>query len=375
MKYCKKCVMPDTRPGIVFQDGVCQPCLNYAKKATIDWDARWKELETLCDKYRGCNGDGYDCAIAVSGGKDSHFQVNVMKNMLGMNPVLLTVDNFTWTETGRKNIANLSEVFGCNIITFSLNGRVTKIMFRKALAEMGSPTWLCEAAIYAYPYRMAMNLGLKLLVYGENISYEYGGAQLEETYSAKEQIENDVVKPIDFSKWLGDGLTMKDLDCVKFPSYDEIEANELEPVYLSYFVPWDSHRNYLVAKRFGFQHLGHEWQREGTIEQYNQIDTIGYNINQWFKYPKFGHASATEMASRWIRAGRITREEGIALVKKYDKHLDQNILNDFLAYIGMSHTEFWDVADKFYNPELFYKDRFGFWKEKFTVGEDMIDER
>ncbi len=360
--------MPDTRPGITFnKDGVCAACTTYEKKKTTNWKKRWKELEKICDKYRGTNGDGYDCAIAVSGGKDSHNQVRIMKEELDMNPVLLSVDNFSWTETGRKNFTNISEAFGCDIIHLSLNVRACKIMFKKALIELGSPMWYADAAIYAYPYKMTKQLGLQLLVYGENVNYEYGGSQTEETYNAMKQFENDVVKPIDFDKWLGDDITMKDLHVVKNPTYEELKEAGLEPIYMSYFVPWDSHRHFEIAQRYGFQHLGHEWIREGTIEQYNQIDSAGYLINQWFKYPKFGHASATEMASRWIRSGQISREEAIPLVKKYDKVLDQHILNDYLSFIGMTHREFWKIADKWYNTDLFEKDEFGIWREKFNL--------
>lgn len=368
MRFCRKCVMPDTRPGITFnKEGVCSACEHFEKRKSVDWDKRWKELEQLCDKHRGCNGNGYDCAVAVSGGKDSHFQVHVMKDLLRMNPVLLTGGNYSWTETGLKNIQNISEAFGCDVLSFSPNTRAAKVMLKKALVKYGSPTWYVDATIYAYPYRMAMKLGLKLLVYGENVNYEYGGLQKEETPSAKEQFENDVVKKIDFLEWLGDGVTMQDLECVKPPTIEDIEKAGLEPIYLSYYTGWDSHRNYEVARRFGFRHLGHEWVREGTIEQYNQIDSLGYLIHQWFKYPKFGHASATEMASRWIRYGMMTREEAVPLVKKYDKHLDQGVLDDFLEFVGMTHREFWEIADKWYNPMLFEKTRFGTWKEKFEL--------
>lgn len=368
LKYCKKCVMPNTRPGIVFnEEGICQACLNYEKKKVINWEERFKELEDLCLKYRGSNGKGYDCAIAASGGKDSHYQVYVMKELLGMNPVLLMVDCDSWTETGRQNKANISEAFGCDVISLSLNRRVSKLMAKKTLIELGSPTWFIDAAIYAYPVRMAMKLGLKLLVYGENVNYEYGGAQREETPSAKKQRENDVVKPIDFSKWIDEDIAAEELYSVMQPTYEEVEASGLEPIYLSYFVPWDSHHNYEVAKRYGFHHLAHEWQREGTIEQYNQIDSAGYLINQWFKYPKFGHASATEMASRWIRAGRMRREEAVALVKQKDKMLDQRILDDYLDFIGISHRDFWEIADKWYNTDLFERGKDGIWIEKFEL--------
>jgi tRNA(Ile)-lysidine synthase TilS/MesJ len=168
MKYCKKCLMPDTRPGILFyDDGICAPCHNYEKQKTTDWSQRKKELETICKKYRGKYGDNYDCAIAVSGGKDSHFQVYIMKEIMKMNPVLLAVGNIDWTETGRKNLDNLSDTFDCDIISLMPNHHVARHMAKKAFSEIGSPTWYADALIYAYPYRMTMQLGLHLLVYGE----------------------------------------------------------------------------------------------------------------------------------------------------------------------------------------------------------------
>ena len=367
MYYCRKCVMPNTRPGIsISWDGICEACHNYDKKDSIDWDQRLRELEALCDRYRGCNGNGYDCAIAVSGGKDSHFQVYVMKEIMKMNPLLISIDNWSWTETGRHNKANISEAYGCDILTFSLNKKVGRKMLLKGLEKIGSPMWYVDAAIYAVPVRLTQQLNLPLLVYGENVSYEYGGHQKEETYSAKKIFDNDVVKPVDWSLWIDDDITLKDLNCLQNPTPAEIE--NMEMIYLSYFVRWDSHYAYEVAKRHGFRHMDHEWQREGTIENYNQIDSPGYLLNQWFKYPKYGHASVTEMASRYIRAGRMTREEAIKLVNERDHKLDQKVLNDYCDFVGITVKEFWNIADRWYNEALFEQDAFGVWHKKFVVG-------
>lgn len=361
--------MPNTRPGIQFHDdGICAPCHNYEKQKTTDWGQRKKELEKTCNKYRGKYGDGYDCAISVSGGKDSHFQVYMIKEVMKMNPVLISVGNIDWTETGRKNLENLSDTFDCDIISLTPNHHVTRQMAKKAFIEIGSPTWYADALIYAYPYRMTMQLGLHLLVYGENVNYSYGGKYNQETPSAKMQPLNDVVKPI-WKEWFKDGqVTEKELASARQPTLEECDKHGLDPIYLSYFVPWDSHHNYQVAKRWGFRQLSHEYVREGTIEQYNQIDSISYLLNQYLKYPKFGHASATEMASRWIRAGLKTREEMIPLVKEYDKNLDQGIVDHFCEFVRMSPREFWAIMDKWYNPELFFQDADGVWHENFEVG-------
>jgi len=374
MKYCQKCLMPDTRPGIKFYDGVCSPCINFSKQKDTDWEIRRKELELLCDKYRGCNGNDYDCAIAVSGGKDSHFQVYVLKELMGMNPVLLAVGNIDWTETGRKNFENISDAFSCDVISLNPNRNVARRMTRKAFIELGSPTWYADALIYSYPYRMAMQLGLRLLVYGENVNYMYGGKYDEEISSAMLQPLNDVVKPVDWDIWhRGDNpVSSIELASADQPSIEECEQFGLEPIYLSYFVPWDSHHNYEVAKRWGFRHLGHEYVREGTLEQYNQIDSIGYLLNQYLKYPKFGHASATEMASRWIRSGLKSREEMIPYVKQYDRNLDQGIVEKFCGFTNMNFHEFWSIMDKWYNRNLFEQDQNGVWFEKFEVGIGIV---
>jgi len=360
--------MPNTRPGISFNsEGVCEACVNYDKRKSVDWDYRWKELEELCEKYRGCNGDGYDCAIAVSGGKDSTFQVYVMKEMLHMNPLLISVDNWSWTQTGRLNKMNLSDTFGCDILTFTLNQKIGRKMLLKGLHLLGSPTWYMDAAIYAVPINLCIKMGLKLLVYGENVNYEYGGAQKEETYSAKTIFGNDVVKKIDYSQWLDESITMQDLFSIRQPSIADMEANELEPIYLSYFVPWDSYHNYEVSLRNSFRHMEHEWVREGTIENYNQIDSPSYLINQWFKYPKYGHSSVTEMASRYIRAERMSREEAVRLVNERDHKLDQQVLDDYCSFVNITVQEFFRIADKWYNHDLFEQDRYGVWHRKFQL--------
>ncbi len=373
MRYCKKCVMPDTRPGIVFDEkGVCHPCKVTEERKKIDWDARLNELRKLCDKYRGINGDYYDCIIAVSAGKDSHFQVYVMKELMGMNPLLVNVYNFSWTQTGLHNFNNISEAFGCDIISLHLNRKIARKMLWKALVKMGSPTWYWDRAVYAFPLRVGINFNVPLIVYGENISYEYGGPQVKETYSAREQIDNDVVKNVDWDYWLDDEITMKDLNGVVYPGKEESEKAGLEPIYLSYFVRWDGHRNMEIAKRYGFKSLKDtgEWDRKGYIEDYDQIDAVGYLVHPWLKYPKYGHARATDVACYWIRTGRITREEGIKLVKEHDHELDGKALKDFLDFVGHTEEEFWQAVERFYNRDIFEKVE-GRWMLKDPIYKDL----
>ena len=361
MKYCKKCVMPDKRPGIYFdEEGICQACRAEEQKDRTDWAVRKQELEALCDKHRRKQDGEYDCVIAVSGGKDSHFQVYYFKEVMGMNPLLVSVeDNFTMTEAGKHNLKNISERFGCHLITLKPNIKAQKAIMKKTFEKYGKPTWYIDRLIYTYPLYIANQFNIPLIIYGENISYEYGGKERIETYSAKNQINNGVATDIPFEELLDENITLNDLIFCKAP--DQQIIDRLEPIYLSYFVRWSSYANYIFAKKNGFKDLTHEWTREHTFENFDQVDSMAYLVHPWLKYPKFGHASATDYASKYIRYGLISRNEGIELVKKYDHKIDQKAVQDFCDFLGYNLTDFYKIVDKFYNPDLFEKNQFDEW--------------
>ncbi len=364
MKFCTHCIMPDTRPGITFnEEGVCIACQNNEKKKTVNWDARMEELKALCDKYRRKEPGQYDCIIAVSGGKDSHYQVHVMKELMNMNPLLITVEDFfTMTEAGKHNVKNISEAFGCNLLAFKPNRRAAKVISRYMFEKYGRPLWYVDRLLYTVPLYYAAALKIPLLVYGENVSYEYGGVDDVETYSAREQVFNGVAPGVDLQELVDAGVPRDELTYLEAPSREML--NELEPIYLSYFVEWNGVKNYEFAKRRGFKDLTHEWDRTNHVENFNQIDSIGYLLNAWMKFPKYGHAYATDYAARWVRYGLLTREEAVKLAEERDHNVDPKIIEDFCAFTGMTIPEFYEALDKLYNKELFERNSWGQWRLK-----------
>jgi len=362
--------MPSTRPGLTFnEEGLCSACQSIERRKKIDWDVRYKELEEICDKYRGMNGSSYDCAIAVSGGKDSHFQVHLMKEVMKMNPILFTVeDNFDMTEAGKHNIKNISEEFGCPLISLKPDRKTQKKLMRYTFEKYGKPTWFIDRLIYTFPMTMALKFNTPLLVYGENISYEYGGSDYEETYSAKHQLENGVASDIDINELIQiEGVDIQSLEMTKAPTQEEL--NRLDSMYVSYFIPWNSYQNYVFAKSRGFKDLTHEWTRTHHIEGFDQVDSRAYLVHPWLKYPKFGHATATDYAARFVRYGQISREEAVDLVRRHDHDLDSKCVDDFVDFTGYSYTEFWSIIDGFYNRDLFEKNELGQWILKNPVWE------
>ncbi len=370
MRYCKKCIMPDTRPYISFDDdGICMPCKRYENRKNIDWNARWKEFEALADKHRGRNGNYYDCLITVSSGKDSHYQIHLLKEKLGMNPLCISIDNFSWTETGRLNYANLGDRFGVDIHTLTLNRKVARKMFKKAFEKQLIPCWYWDRSIYAYPLQMAIKLKIPLVIWGENTSYERGGPVKENIPDALVQLKNDVVKPIPLDEWLDDEITMKDLNPIIYPTMEEIEKADIEARFCSYYVPWSDYENYRWAIKNGWKTLKDtgEWEREGLPGlHYLQVDTVGYLTHTWFKFIKFGHWALTDYLSLDIREGRISREEAVKIANEHEYKLDPKMLKDFLDFIGITEKYFWQVVEKYVNRDLVEK-RDGVWRLKEPI--------
>lgn len=356
LRRCKKCLMADTKPGVALDEyGWCQACVNHAKRDEIDYHARWQELTDLCDSYRRSNG-AYDCIIPASGGKDSWYQVHVLKNIFNMNPLIVKVcDPYTGTRTGAENLRNMCEYFDVDLHTITPSPKVTRKLTKIAFEKFGSPTWPVDRPIYAAPLKLAYDMSIPFIIYGEDVSYQYGGVSKEETASAKKQIYNDVAKDVSKDLFLNEGIAEQEFESFLLPN-DYVVENTA-PYYLSYFTKWSGLKNVHKSTKMGFQELGTEWDRKGYIESYDQIDSIGYLINVWMKVPKFGFGRVTDVVGYWIRDDVIDREEGIKLIREHDKLLDPKILADFLDYTGYTVGEFFKIVKKHtvkYDDEINY---------------------
>jgi len=357
MNYCKRCVMPSTRPGLIIDsEGICSACRHAEQKESIDWQKRERQFQAVCDFYKRKSEGEHDCIIAVSSGKDSFYQVHKLKEY-GMNPLLVSVDNLDWSQTGLQNRETMMDTFNCEMIVHksskNLNRKISRLIFEKD----GFISWYFDRLIYTYPLHMAIKFNIPLVIYGENTSYEYGGPLVEETPYAIEQINNDAVRDYGWKTFTDVGISMDELVLAQAPTMEEIIKAKLSPQYLSYYFRWSGFENMQFVKKFGWKSLDDtkEWKREGYIEDYDQIDDIAYCVDPLLKYPKLGHARATDVASIWIREGRITREEGIKLVKEHDHKMDPLALVHYLDFAGYSEEEFWEIYNKFRNKDLFEK--------------------
>jgi len=342
MIRCSKCGFPNTRPGLIFKEGVCGACVNFEKRKDIDWTERRALLHQLCGEYRGKTK--YDCLIPVSGGKDSYMLVKTMVEE-GMNPLLITVtDSFTHTKAGTHNLRNLIETYNLNHYQYTISHDLFKRATREAFEYSGEPLKFVEYAIYTIPFSFAQMFNIPLIIYGENSEYEYGASETE-TFSGNHIIKNMVNKIEDERPfWERSGIKREELNSI-LPTITNYSNPRL--FFMSYFIPWSSVTNLESAKKIGFKDLTGEWDRKGTIENFEQMDSVAYMVHLWMKYPKFGFQRTADIASRRVREGRMSLEEALQVMKDVDPILDDWARNDFCNTIGYTKEQFYEVVKKF----------------------------
>ena len=297
MKYCTKCIMPDTRPNVYLnENGVCGACISYDERKEVDWDGRKQELLTLLKKYRSTDGSYWDCIVPVSGGKDSTYQVLRMLE-LGMNPLCVTGTTCHLTEIGRKNIENLKGL-GVDYLEFTPNTAVRKKLNRVGLIQLGDISWPEHAGIFTIPLRVAVQYKIPLIIWGENGKNEYGGlaTDCENNIFTRKYLEK-------FALTLGlnvadaagiDKIEKKHLIPYTYPTDQELKQVGVTAIFLGYFIPWDGYANALISQANGMTTFSNVI--EGSFVNYENLDNYQTGIHDYFMYLKYGFGRATDMA-------------------------------------------------------------------------------
>lgn len=376
MRYCKRCLQPDTRPGIVFDDEqVCFACRYEESKATIDWEQRHAELQAFADEAKAeakKRGNTYDCIIGVSGGKDSTFQAVYAKEKLGLNPLLINCMPDEITEIGRKNIENLNNL-GFDIISIRPNPIVAKKLARKSFFERGNIIAASEYCLWASSYIMAVKFNIPLIIQGENAALTLGAAKNQETTGnafSVMQLETIRGASVDSFVDLSNNITEKDLFLYKIPTVEEMQAKGIKAIFLQYYTKeWSQVTNADFAIARGLTGRSDDLHDLGRYRRYTALDSDLQIPNQMIKYLKFGFGYATDEICYDIREGRFSREDGKWYVKEYDGLCGEKYIDAACKYLSITKEEFWEVVDKYVNRDLFEKVD-GKWKPKFTVGED-----
>lgn len=350
MNRCKLCLYPDSRPDSHFVDGVCSGCLSYAQRQNINWDDRLEQLKQWLEKARN-HGGSYDCVVPVSGGKDSTYQVIKLQE-LGARVLCVHAATDYQTPLGRKNLDNLKRFADMIEVTPSIE--VRKKLVRIGLRMIGDLSYPEHLAIWAIPTRIAHQMNIPLVVWGEQPQREYAtpeGVSPSEVLDAAWVAEFGGMLGLRLNDLIGmDGLTAHDLDVYRFPA----DAKTIG-IWLGDYVNWDGWKNYFVAQHYGFESAPN--LVETSSANFENLDNYVTVLRDYLRFLKYGYSRSTDILCNQIRRGRITREEGIALMDRREHPKIKTSLGkpieEVLAYFGLTTEEFSLECEKWRNKEIF----------------------
>ena len=383
VKFCARCVISNQRPSSVVEfknragdkkpviafdeEGVCAAC-RYAeiKAAKIDWAQRERELIALCEKHRSKDGS-YDCIVPGSGGKDSAFTAHVLKFKYGMNPLTVTWSPHAYTDIGFKNLQGWVHS-GLDNILVTPNGKLHRLLTRFAFENLVHPFQPFIIGQRLIAPRFSALFGIPLIFYGENQA-EYGNS-IEENFKPTMKPDFYEAKPDLDSLWLGGvsareliekhGVSRNDLNPYLPVDGARLKALGTEVHYLGYYLKWDPQECfYYASEHTGFQ--TNSERTEGSYSKYSSIDDKIDPLHYFTTLVKFGLGRASYDAAQEIRNGKITREEGVALVRRFDAEFPSKYFPEILEYMGIDEKRFWQIIDRARSPHLWEKSG-GDWK-------------
>jgi N-acetyl sugar amidotransferase len=358
LKYCKSCLQPDTRPGTAFQSGVCPAC-NFVKgSANSDWKDRVEVLKNVLQAKRVADHKtGHDCILGVSGGKDSTRLALFARDALGMNPLLVTVSYppEQLTKVGADNLDNLCNL-GFDVYQTAPSPQTWKRLMRATFLESGNWAKSTELALFAGVPQIAIETGISLILWGENPGLQLGALETlsEEGWDGNALRNMNTLIGMDLEWLRKQEISQRLIHPYIYPGFSDFQKNNIQIVFLGWAMKnWGLLENGLIAGLAGLRGRFDRASNTSDLMNISSLDEDWVILNQMIKYYKYGFGRATDYVNEWIRTGRISREEAISIVKKYDGACDESYIQSFVNFIGISSDEFWITVRKFTNPDLF----------------------
>lgn len=365
MKYCARCLYPENHPyGMIFDaEGVCMGCRVHEEKDVLDWPARFSTLQSIVrDNTRRVAKRGFDCIVPVTGGADSYFIVHTVKNVLGMNPLLVNYNHHYNTKVGIRNLANLCTVFDCDMVQSTLAPSGVKNLTRHTLRKFGSMYWQVLAGSLTFPVQVAVKYRIPMIIWGVQPWSEQTGmySHLDEVemtergrkehplmgFAAQDLIDEDA------------GVSRRDVQPWVYPFDNELEMVGVRGIYLSNYVRWDSKAQHeQMIDLYGYESAAQQ-RTFNTYEDVHCFHSAG--LHDYLKFLKLGYGKVTDHACREIRLRRMSREQGLEMVRRYTEVVPKD-LPLFLDWIEMDEKDFWACVHDRRDPMAWRRDKAGQW--------------
>lgn len=323
IRFCRRCLYGTSHPlGLTIdQEGICSGCRIHEEKDRLDWNARWQRLERLVAPYRSRNAGTYDCIVPVSGANDSYFILHLVKERLGLNPLLVTYNKYFNTPLGVRNLANLRIRFNCDILVQNVNPVSVKKVTRAAFRRLGSIYWHCLAGQTVFPVQTAVRYKVPLIIWGAHQGLEQVGMfshEHEVEMTRRYRKDHDLMGvEADELPLIFDTLREEDVWQYRYPDDAELASLGVRGIYLGNYVRWDpkaQHEQMMATHDYGTTAFAR------TFDCYDYVDCYNYmDVHDLIKLYKQGYSKVTDHATREIRHGRLTRAQGLALVRQYEQ--------------------------------------------------------
>ncbi len=367
---CRRCLYTKKHPlGLTLdEEGICSGCRIHEEKDTLDWASRWGRLVELVQPYRALSGKSHDCIVPVTGANDSYYIVHLVKERLGLNPLLVTYNKYFNTPLGIQNLANLRIQFNCDIVFQNVNPVSVKKITRTTLRELGSIYWPCLAGQTVFPVQTAVRYKVPLIIWGAHQGLEQVGMfshEHEVEMTRRYRKDHDLMgHEADNLLSNFDTLNEDDIWQYRYPDDAQLQSIGVRGIYLGNYVRWDPKTQHeAMVKHYGY--VGAHFSR--TFDSYDHVDCFNFmGLHDHLKMLKHGYAKVTDHACREIRHGRISRDEGLALVNHYDQQSVPYV--DLLCkWLGIQPTSLSFIMNQHRNKDVWTQQNDHTWVRRSSV--------
>ena len=374
VNYCSRCLYPDTHPlGLVLDDeGICSGCRVHEEKNLLDWRARWSALKALVKHYRVADGSTYDCVVPVTGANDSYFIVHLVKEKLGLNPLLVTYNKYFNTPLGVRNLANLRIKSDCDILIQNVNPLAVKKITRTTIREFGSIYWHCIAGQTVFPVQTAIRYGIPLIIWGAHQGLEQVGMFSHEhnvEMTRRYRKDHDLMGyEADDLLNTFDTLGEDDIWQFRYPDDADIQRVGVRGIYLGNYVRWDpkAQHEQMIAS---YDYQSASFSR--TFDTYDHVDCYNYmGLHDHIKLCKHGYGKIVDHACREIRHGRISRRSAAVLVSQ-QLGGDPPFIENFCKWLGIDRKGLLFAIDQHRNPKFWNFNEMGRWEFLLDFGVEI----
>lgn len=379
MRYCLRCLYPENHPlGIFFdEEGVCSGCRVHEEKDELDWAEREIKLKKILSGYKNLSKNNYDCIIPITGARDSYFIIHMIKNVYGLNPLLVNYNKQYNTEIGIRNLAYLRSIFDCDILTMTVDPSIVKNITRATLRKIGSMYWHCIAGQTVFPVQIAVKFKIPLIVWGCHQGIDQVGmfSHLDEVEMTRKYRKDHDLMGYEAEDLVDifDHLKEEDLLQYYYPTDIELERVGVRGIYLNNYIRWDTKAQHeLMIKKYNYESN----YQSRTFDTYNDVDCHHYSdLHDYIKFLKYGYGKITDHASREIRLKRLTRENAIDLVEKYS-NIEPKTTKLFLDWMNIDISSFLFTIDQHRKKDIWIRDINTWnWSLKDSILNHKFDDR